>query len=114
MWDAHTPLRIKASAADTCWTSSRVMRRTRTFVSMACMLFTHVLSDAFLQLLQGPRFGRLREERSMDIFERVLADAPDHDFVAFLFPLQDGAWADPELAANLSRNGDLALRCDFR
>src|SRR5580693_5646052 len=85
--DTHAPPAAKASATATCFASSRVRRRTRTFVSTACMSLPYRARDARLELGERPRRGRpSREERAMHVLRAVPPRAPHDDEAALLVP----------------------------
>src|ERR1044071_3424246 len=106
---------MNCSAIAICRSSSRMNRRTRTFVSTARILFSDVPPNSFVDLFERVK-GRLpvTEDCSMNVLRRVAAGAPDDDFVALFFPFQHRARTDAELPPDLGRNGDLTLCGDFR
>jgi len=69
----------------------------------------HVLSDAFLEILEAPRLGRLGKQNLVEILGCMPTNSPDHDAITFGVPLQDGSWDELETLAYLDRNRDLAL-----
>src|SRR5215510_15579919 len=106
--DTHAPLLTNDSAAATCFRSSRVTRRTRTFVSTARMFFLHIAPHAFIELFHPLRSRYpLDKDCPMNVFRRIPAGfAYDHG-VAFLLPFQHGARADTEFSSHFYRNGNL-------
>src|ERR1044071_4463170 len=112
-WDTHTPFETNSSAASTCAASSRVSRRTRTFVSIARMLCPDVTTDRFLQLGERAWFWLGGEDRAVDVFERVPACAANDDPFPFLFPFEHGTRSDAQFSSNLNRNRDLPLGRDL-
>jgi hypothetical protein len=78
-------------------------------LSTARMAALDVLLDPFLNLLQCQRFGRVREQRPMQVLRGVTAGSADDDFVALLFPLENRARAQAQPATNLDGYGNLAL-----
>jgi hypothetical protein len=72
----------------------------------------HVLSDAFLEILEASRLGFLREQRSMEVLEGVATNAPDGDAIIVVVPLQDGSRYELEALANLGWNRYLSLSRD--
>ena len=81
-WLTHPPDSTKTSAADACFGSSPVMRRTRTLVSTARMPLSHVSADAFFELGErAPLRRAVREKDPADIVEGVdLARRDDGSF----------------------------------
>src|SRR5206468_12907929 len=88
--DTHAPLLTKDLAAATCFRSSRVIRCTRTLVSMVCMFFLHIPLHAFIELFHLLRGGRsLGKDCSVNILRRIPTGFPHDHCVAFLIPFQD-------------------------
>src|SRR5262249_36503203 len=111
-WEIHAPVCTKASAAASCFASSRASRRTRTLVSTARMASPHVLPDAFLEILEASGLGLRREHGPVKILEGMPTDAPDGDSIPFGIPFQDGSRYKLEPLAHLGGNRDLSLRRD--
>src|SRR3954471_22293710 len=68
-WEIHAPVCTNASAAASCFGSSRASKRTRTLVSTARMAGPQVLLDAVLEIGQASRLGLLREQHPVKILE---------------------------------------------
>src|SRR5262249_15652479 len=113
--DTHAPLLTDDSAAATCLRSSRVTRRTKTFVSRARMFFLHVAPHVFVELFYFLRSGcPLGKDRSVNIFLGIPASFA-HDYrIAFLVPLQDRAGADTEFSSHFRWNRYLTLSGNLR
>src|SRR5262249_26227883 len=106
----QAPLATNASAALTCFASSRVTRRTSTFVSTARMALSHVPPDALPQLVESLGLGwPLRKHRPVHVLRRETPGSADNDLLAVLVPLEYGAWPDTELPTYLRRYGYLPL-----
>src|SRR5262245_815447 len=109
-WGTQAPPATNASAAFTCFASSRVTRRTSTLVSTARMALSHVPPDAFPQLVESPGlWWPLRKHRPMHVLRRETPGSADNDLFAVLVPLEYGAWPDTELPTDLGRYGYLTL-----
>jgi hypothetical protein len=105
---------MKDSAAATCFWSSRVTRRTKTFVSTARMLVFHVAQDAFIEVSQLPRLrSAFGKDRSVDILRGVPTGFANDDCIAFLIPFQNRAWTDTELSSHFGGNRNLTLGCNL-
>src|SRR5436309_15565717 len=90
VWPTHQPGATKDSAAAACLASSRVMRRTRTFVSTARMPLPRVAPDTRLELLERlPLWGARGEDRPMDILGGVTPRPADHNCAAVGSRLED-------------------------
>src|ERR1700722_20011173 len=96
--ETQAPLSTKASAAATCASSSRVISRTSTLVSMARTARFHIAPQPGLHLLDGSGiWGPFREQCAVDVLEAVTS-GPGHDYLlAFLVPLHDRAGRNPSL-----------------
>src|SRR6266542_1208285 len=104
--ETHAPRATNASAAATCFASSRVTRRTSTFVSAARMAPLDVPPHTLFHLGDRPGPGRPRKQRLMNLGRGERARATDNDLLAILVPLQDRARPDTELLPDLGRHGD--------
>src|SRR5215208_6256956 len=102
--DTHAPLAMNASATAACRASSRVITRSRMFVSTARMLRFDVLLNALLQLFQCMRLRRLGKQRPMNVLRRVSTSLSDEDLLTLLVPFEYRPGTDPELPANLDGN----------
>src|SRR4051794_18879524 len=102
------------SAVRTCEASSRVMRRTSTFVSTACMLLPKMRSDGRFHFLDRVRLGRGFENGAMNIFERVFPNLANDESSVVCLPLQNRSRTNSKRATDLSGNGDLTLRGNLR
>src|SRR5262245_35837262 len=99
----------------TCTASSRVIRRTSTFVSIDSMTPPRLLPEARFQLFERSRFRGARcEDRLMDVLGRVLDRPSHHNLVAVFVPLEHGARSDPQAPPHFGGDGDLALCCKPR
>src|SRR5690348_4246818 len=108
--ETQAPFATNASAASTCPGSSRVIRRTSRFVSIACMLALHARADALLELHGRVAFRRPVEQARVDVLGAVEADTTDQDrSVRALLPGQHRAGREAELPPHVGRNGDLRL-----
>jgi hypothetical protein len=109
MCETHAPLATNASARAVCRGSSRATRRTTTLVSTARMSLRHSAPEAHLQVSKRLPRRTLREECCVDLLGGVSARTANDDAFTIFFPLQNGSGRKAELAANLRRDGDLAL-----
>src|ERR1700755_2039067 len=108
--ETHAPLRTNSSAARTCGSLSRVISRTNTFVSTACMLLFNPATYGLLHLLELARARRpLGKQRTMNVIGRKPAGFAHHDLVPFLVPLENRSCPEPQLPANFGGNRDLPL-----
>ena len=105
---------MKASAAATCRGSSRVTRRTRTFVSTARMASLRVSAQASLQFSKRPMVRGLREQGLVQVGGGESSQAPNDDPLAVLLPFKRRARTNTELPADGSGNRDLSLSCEPR
>src|SRR5262249_52731743 len=84
----QAPLATNASAAFTCFASSRVTRRTSTFVSTARMALSHVPPDALPQLVESLGLGwPLRKHRPALYPHCDTPRSAANDLLAALLPL---------------------------
>ncbi len=112
--DTHAPLWMKSSAAAAWPVSFRVMRRTRTLVSTACMPLTNALPYPLFHFIEcvSERL-LLREQHPVDVLGGISATAPHHDLIAVFVPFEDGTWTNAKYPANLGRDRYLSLRCNL-
>src|SRR5688572_10939985 len=110
MCDTQAPRVTKASADSDCTTSSRVISRTRTLVSIARMPFPYRGAHPLFEFRNRPRRGLLAREQSLvQLLGRVLARAAHDDMVALLLPFQYGTGGESQLPPNLCGYRDLPL-----
>ena len=114
--ETQAPRATKWSAAAACLASSRVMRRSRTLVSIARISRSHSLADALLQFREGTLLRRsVGEERLVNIQRGELAPASHDDRVSFNFPLNNRprphAQSPPDFGGhgNLTLSGELGM-----
>src|SRR3989442_12819632 len=106
---------MKASAEAAWRASSRVIRRTRTLVSMARIPLPSAPPDSLFHRFKRSRLGRLlREKRPVNILRRELGRAPHENSIALFIPFQNGARTNTKLSANVSGDRNLSLGCKLR
>jgi hypothetical protein len=81
---------MKLSAEATWRELSRVIKRIRTFVSIARIALSSVAPDALFQIFQSSGGWWLcREQCVVDVQGAETACSADNDFVTIFFPLED-------------------------
>src|SRR5688572_24777317 len=110
---SHAPLATNASAALTCRESSRVIRRTSTFVSMARKPFPRVPTNTVFKLIEGAGCRwPASKHRVVHVLGAVVTRSP-HDNLSRLFlPFKDGSRPHAKLPAHFRGDGDLPLGGD--
>src|SRR5690348_4653915 len=113
--DTQAPFPINSSAMTTCRGSSRVIIRTRTFVSIARIPVSHALPDALLHLVEGaPLRRRLWKYSPVDLFGRKSSRTPDHNLVSPLVPFQNRSRSNAQFPPHVGRDRNLPLSRDLR
>src|SRR5215510_3960413 len=88
--ETHAPFSTKRSAASACFSSSRVISRTRTLVSIARIALLHVRSDACFELIEIFLDRDAASENGfVNVQRRKLTGAAHDNIFSLLLPFQD-------------------------